>query len=228
MTPLLLLYTRNSCKRSKILFYVFQTVLFLVSFAITSLLQNSTNLHDYFLSFEISGVKTLPSSRIGAYLIGYNLGITFYQFRKLENKDSHKLIRFLQKKKNRALFRIAPIGFLIACIFYFNWISKQSLNYIDYVALTSLNTLIPLAVIIIVIPSLFGYHSPVTVFFESNTCNVISKLSMSIYAIHFSYDIYIVYSRLSDLYVTNKTIILMSICSFIPVAFLSIFLTTLI
>lgn len=78
----------------------------------------------------------------------------------------------------------------------------------------------------IMLPSLFGYYSPIKKLLESWICNLISKLSISLYAIHYVVALYVVYCRQYDLELSNFTVIYVACCTIIPSLIISVVLTT--
>lgn len=58
--------------------------------------------------------------------------------------------------------------------------------------------------------------------------NFLSKLSLSFYAVHYSIELTIVYSRKSDMEFLIKNILFFTICSILPALLISIAITALI
>jgi hypothetical protein len=56
-------------------------------------------------------------------------------------------------------------------------------------------------------------------------CNLISKLSLSLYCIHYSISLYLIYYRQCDLELSNLTVIFLACCTLLPAVLLAIVLT---
>ena len=117
--PVLLLYIYRENKVLNFLFYFVQIVLILCSFCVAFLLFDTQylNLTDYFFHEQYSGLNILPITRCTGFIIGYNLGLIFYHFKKLPQKKKFWLIRKLNSNFNR--FILPLISFItFGVIFY--------------------------------------------------------------------------------------------------------------
>lgn len=106
---------------------------------------------------------------------------------------------FLRSKISRCLFCAVPLLVITIFTYWLHTLSGTTLGTSSFFVMTSLRTLIPLLFAIIILPDLFGYQSPLKTLFESSTCNLLSKLSLSLYAVHYSVQLFLVYHRQSDL-----------------------------
>lgn len=117
--PVLLLYIYRENKVLNFLFYFVQIVLIVCSFCVAFLLFDTQylNLTDYFFHQQYSGLNILPITRCTGFIIGYNLGLIFYHFKKLPQKKKFWLIKKLNSKFNR--FILPLISFItFGVIFY--------------------------------------------------------------------------------------------------------------
>jgi hypothetical protein len=82
--PLLLLYLRQQSKFAHCAFYGFQAALLLGALCAGLLVSESEvrSLTKYFFQTEYWGWNNKPFIRCGGFIVGYNLGIIFYQFKK--------------------------------------------------------------------------------------------------------------------------------------------------
>lgn len=190
--------------------------------------QEVRSLTKYFFSTEYYGWNVKPFLRCGGFLVGYNLGILYYQFKREQNKSKFWVIKLL----NRRVFRIGiPLSgvvglFLVAYSFHdLNSVTLSS-GYFAYFGI--LRTLVPLLMVLVMLPTLFGFGSALKGVCESRACNLVSKLSLSIYGIHYIISLYLVYYRQCDLELSNFTVVFLAFCTIIPSIMLAIILTSII
>jgi hypothetical protein len=81
----------------------------------------------YFFHEEYRGWNIMPLTRSGGYLIGYNIGLLYYRFKKTQDKHNFWIIKKLEKKFYRiALPMIGCLG-LVGVAISFDIISKKEL-----------------------------------------------------------------------------------------------------
>ena len=144
---------------------------------------------------EYSHFNILPFVRCGAFMVGYDLGIIYYEFKRHPNRQEFWLIKILSQPKYRLL--ITALGFVGLAVIAFSFvaINDDPLQDIHFFYFASLRTLIPLAVVAVILPSLLGYGGVVKKVLESWICNFVSKLSCSLLCLHYVISIYIIYNR---------------------------------
>lgn len=72
----------------------------------------------------------LPITRCAGFIIGYNLGIIFYHFKKETEKKDFWLIKLLEKKRNRTLLVLLGLAGLGTIIYFFGTFADVELE--DY------------------------------------------------------------------------------------------------
>jgi peptidoglycan/LPS O-acetylase OafA/YrhL len=160
--PLLILYINApKSKTSRYVFYILQ-IIFLGSalgagFAVDE--SKVRSLTQYFFLTEYYDWNNKPFVRCGGFLLGYNLGILYFQFKKGHHKEQFWLIKLL----NRRIFRIGLpllglLGLLGVAISFHN-INNVTLSLSYFLYFSTLRTIVPLLVIMVILPSLFGYCS---------------------------------------------------------------------
>lgn len=82
-TSLLLVYIRFTSRKARALFYSLQVVTLIASVVSQSLLNVPMPISEYYYRHEFFGLSITPFGRVGAYVVGYNLGLMFFEFRKL-------------------------------------------------------------------------------------------------------------------------------------------------
>lgn len=196
--PLLILYIKSqSVKMLKYVFYLFQFLLLVASLSV-SFYGNSLRFNTfayYFFHSQYYNWNVMPFVRCGGFLIGYNLGITYYFFKKAQNKESHWLISKLQKRAFRLVLPVLGILGLLVIFLSFHGLKSVIINQYHIFYFASLRTIIPLLIAFIFIPSLFGYLSAIKILLESWICNLLSKLSLSIFSVNFTIALSLVYYR---------------------------------
>lgn len=133
---------------------------------------------------------------------------------------------------NRRVFRVGStlIGILGITIiaFSFKLSNNAALNISYFAYFTALRTIVPLLIALIILPSLFGFVSPIKSILEGWVCNLVSKLSLTKFGIHYSIALYIIYHRQFDLELSNFTVIFLACCTIIPSFVLAIVLTSIV
>ena len=162
--PLLVLYIRSSTdKVSKYAFICIQLI-FLASSLTAGFWVNekhANSLTKYFFLTEYYGENIKPYVRCGGFLIGYNLGIAYFNFKKGHCKDTFWIIKLLKNKINRIVFPLLGFVGLNVVAFSFALSNNNNLSLANFFYFTSLRTLVPLLVALIILPSLFGYISAI-------------------------------------------------------------------
>lgn len=168
-----------------------------------------------------------PLSRVGAYIVGYNLGILFFEFRKHSPKSETIIFKILSKRKSRVFLVFLSLMMLGGFTYLICSKNDEDLTYLERILFCSFHFLIPLTIGILIAPPLFGFKSCMKVFLESTWFGLLSKLSMSAYGVHFVIQITTIYSRKTDLYINNVQILFIALYSLIPIFAISICFTTL-
>lgn len=122
---MLLLYINRKNKICKLIFYAIQVMLLAFSIVVAFLLKGTEDrsLTDYFFHVEYSMLNILPVTRSAGFIIGYNLGIVFYHFKKEPEKENFWLIKKLQKKVFRvALPLVGLLGFVIITYLFYSFL----------------------------------------------------------------------------------------------------------
>lgn len=162
--PLLVLYIRSSTNKvSKYTFMCIQIIFFASSLAAGFWVneKDANSLTKYFFLTEYYGQNIKPYVRCGGFLIGYNLGIAYFNFKKDHCKEIFWMIKILKKKIYRILFPLLGIAGLNVVAFSFALSNNNNLTLANFLYFTSLRTLVPLLVALIILPSLFGYLSAI-------------------------------------------------------------------
>lgn len=134
----------------------------------------------------------------------------------------------LTNKPFRTFLPLLGLAGFISISCFFAQLQQQPLQNPHIYLLSSFHTLIPLLISLILVPSLFGFWSPLKRMLECWLCNLISKLSMSLYSTNFMTTLFIIYYRQNDLELSPFTISFYAFCTIIPSILLSIFLTTMV
>ena len=109
---------------------------------------------------EYSRVNILPITRCTGFIIGYNLGILFHEFKKMGEKKQFWVIRHLQSRVCRMGMPLASLAALTAILMVFDSFEKDCLQPWHIFFFTSLHAVVPLLTAVAIVPSLFGYCSP--------------------------------------------------------------------
>jgi peptidoglycan/LPS O-acetylase OafA/YrhL len=157
------------------------------------------------------------------------LGIVFYNFKKDQDKAKFWMIRkFLSKRIYRSGLPLLGFAGLGAVCLLLNLFDSVALKDEHIFFLASMHTIVPLLMTMILLPSLFGYWSPLKKMLECWLCSLISKLSISIYSAHFMTTLFLIYYRQYDLELSTFTMIYLGCCTILPSFFISIILTTIV
>jgi surface polysaccharide O-acyltransferase-like enzyme len=160
--------------------------------------------------------------------VGYNLGILYYQFKREQNKSKFWVIKLLSKRVFRIGIPLCGVVGLFLVAYSFHDLNSVTLSSGYFAYFGILRTVVPLLMILVMLPTLFGFGSAVKEVCESRTCNLVSKLSLSIYGIHYLISLYLVYYRQCDLELSNFTVVFLACCTIIPSILLAIVLTSVI
>lgn len=162
--PLLVLYIRSSTDKVSKFAFKFIQLVFLVSSLSAGFWVNEKNansLTKYFFLTEYYGENIKPYVRCGGFLIGYNLGIAYFNFKKGHCKETFWIVKILNKKIYRIVLPLFGFVGLNIVAFSFAHSNNNSLTLSNFFYFTSLRTLVPLLVALIILPSLFGYLSAI-------------------------------------------------------------------
>lgn len=128
--PLLLLYIKKQTTLLKYAFYLIQTLLLFGSISLGFIVNDTENRNvtDYFFHVEYSKWNILPVTRCAGFIIGYNLGIIFYNFKKMQEKEKFWLIKCLNKKVVRILLQLVGLLGLGVIVFMFYLLANVNLS----------------------------------------------------------------------------------------------------
>ncbi len=185
------------------LFVLIQIILLVSSMIIPSIYQSADNIHSFYELIEIEIINVSLIARVGAYMIGYNMGIVFFEFRKSQEISQSKIYKIMAKRRTRVFIVLSSFSILglMAC-----FVSNENLNELTFsnkVWLNSFHFLFPLTVCILISPPLFGFSSWFKRFLEYSKFGLLSKMSLSAYGVHFIVQFTTIYSRKTDLYLNN-------------------------
>jgi len=51
---------------------------------VPSILQSAETIHEFYEQIEFESINISIIGRVGAYIVGYNMGIIFYEFRRVK------------------------------------------------------------------------------------------------------------------------------------------------
>ena len=146
----------------------------------------------------------------------------------MPDKEHFWLIKILNKNIYRTLFQLTGMIGLGVIIYLFYLLADVTLSDLHIFYFESLHIIVPLLICLIIVPSLFGYYSPLKKMLECWLCNLISKLSISLYAAHFIITVFFIYYRQYDLELSPFTMVFFAFCTIFPTILLSILLTTIV
>lgn len=158
-TPLLLLYCSCKSRLSKLLFVAIQLVLLTSSMLLPPFYQQANNIHQFFEQIEFESINISPLSRVGAYMVGYNLGIIFFEFRTSKSIEQNIIIKLMSKKIVRVFIVLTSFFILALMAYYISSIDNDLLTFSQKIWFNSFHFLFPLTVCILITPPLFGFNS---------------------------------------------------------------------
>ena len=166
--PLLMLYLRARASKSTLtyaIFYGIQAIFLLGSIGVGLLMDPDSfdSQTEYFFFGEHRRWNKLPITRAGGFVIGFNLGIAYFRFRRKKNKDSFWIVRRLKAKLWRILLPLVGIGawWGICWILHEYNVTENSIGSTECLIFAAFRTLIPLCIVMIILPSLYGFESPI-------------------------------------------------------------------
>ena len=126
-----------------------------------------------------------PTTRGIAYIIGFNVGYCYFWFRSQKNKESLLAIKLYHYRLIRFFIPIFGLSLLFLSFFYcFKWIQdEQSIS--EICILQTLHIVIPLGLVLVISGALLGFKGPVSCFFQDQIQSLISRLSISAYAVQY-------------------------------------------
>lgn len=140
---------------------------------------------------------------MGAYIVGYNMGIIFYEFRTVKPISQNKIYKFMSKRITRVMIVIFSFTILGLMAIYISNKDINEITFKDKIWLNSFHFLFPLTVCILISPPLFGFNSGLKMFLEYSKFGLLSKISLSAYGVHYIIQFTTIYSRKTDLYLNN-------------------------
>lgn len=92
-----MLYLKREIRLCKCIFYGVQLGLLVCSICVAFVLKDTEfrNVTDYFFHVEYSKWNIHPLTRCAGFIIGYNLGIWFFNFKKMQERKEFWLIKRL-------------------------------------------------------------------------------------------------------------------------------------
>ena len=185
------------------MFVAIQITLLVLSMIIPSIYQTADNIHLFYEFLEIEIINVSLITRVGAYMIGYNMGIVFFEFRKFEDITQSKIYNIMIKRRARVFIVVSSFSILTLMAWYVSSENLDELSFSNKVWLNSFHFLFPLTVCILISPPLFGFSSWFKRFLEYSKFGLLSKMSLSAYGVHFIVQFATIYSRKTDLYLNN-------------------------
>jgi hypothetical protein len=99
------------------MFIAIQIILLVGSMIVPAFFQSADNIHSFYELIEIEIINVALITRVGAYMVGYNLGIIFFEFRKCDEIEKSRIYRIMIKRRTRVIIIVCAFSILalMAC-----------------------------------------------------------------------------------------------------------------
>ncbi len=99
-------------------------------------------------------------------MVGYNLGIIFYEFRRVKPISENKIYKIMSKRITRVIIVVSSFSILGLMACYVSNPNIMELSFFNKMWLNSFHFLFPLTVCVLISPPLFGFKSWLKMFLE--------------------------------------------------------------